>query len=371
MPAIATKKPRTTGTTLNVADVKAALQAVKDAVPNRSPNPVLLNVLVADGTLTGFNGDVRITVPLAGSGDAPLLLPYARLLAILNASSSADVTFASSGTTCTVKSGTGTWTLPTEDAAEYPEWIVTGAKPLPKIPADQFLRAVNSVVSFADDTSSRFAMGGVLIEVNGDVVTFVATDGRRLATAEVEHDFAVDDSKTLVPVGVVKALSRLASHCSDDAYVQIEATANELLATVGESTVTARLLDGVFPNWQRVIPEEGSEPTTVTADELLAATRAAAICTSATSRGVVFSIAANGVTLHGQSAEAGESKASCPLVEFGEACTVKLDPAYVSEWLTGLPVDGEPTVSITTHGSDGAFVMRTDCHMGLIMPLES
>jgi len=366
----ATKTQKITGTTLNAGEVKAALQLVKDAVPTRTPNAVLFNALIGGGFVTTCDGDLRVTAPLDGFNAAPMLVPHARLVAILNAAGSTNVTFTGRDTSCTVAAGAGTWTLPTEDVAAYPAWDVTGAKPLPRIPADQFVRAVNSVVSAADDASNRFAMGGVLIDVHEDTVTFVGTDGRRLSTAEIEHDFAVDDSLTLVPVRAIKAMARIAAMCGDEGSVQMEATNNEVVASIGRMTVTARLLGGKFPNWRNVVPEGGADPTTVTIDDLLGATRAAAICTSDSSRGVVFTFTDGAVLLRGQSSEAGQSEVSCPLVEFGAECTVKLDPAYVSEWLAGLPADGEPTVSVVTHGSGGAFIMRTDCHMGLVMPLE-
>jgi len=362
------KKTKAIGTALNAADLKAALHAVSPAVPSRSPKPILLNVRLGDGHLTASDGEVQIQFELPEWTGEALLLPHARLAAILAAATGDLVTLAAGDTSCTVSAGAGTWTLPTEAVQEYPAWAVEGEKPITRLPCDQFARAVRGVVFATDDDSSRFALGAVLLDVVGEVVTFVATDGRRLSAVECEHDLAVDDSQTLVPSRVMAILARLAA-VAGDASIQLEATANELVATVGAATVTARLVAGRFPRWRDVIPKVDIQPTTVLASDLLSATRAAAICTSEASKGVDFAFAANGIWLHGQSAEAGESSVTCPLVEFGIECAVKLDPAYVREWLTGLPADGEPTVSVQAVDFASAVVFRCDDHTGVVMPL--
>ena len=367
--ATATKerKTRSGGITLNVADLKSALAAVSPAVPSRGPRPVLTNVRLGDGIITGTDLEVRIDAGIDYHGET-MLLPHARLLAILNAAGGDEVTLEPKGTSCVVKCGHGTWTLPIEDAAEFPSWEPENAKPITRLPADQFCRAVRGVVFAADNESSRFALGAVLVDVTDGVVNFVATDGRRLCACEMEHDLAVDDTTTLVPSRVMQIVARIAG-AAGEAAVQLEATANELVATIEGTTVTARLTDGRFPRWRDVIPADGENPTTVLATELLSATRAAAIVTSEQSKGVQYTFTAEGIHLHGQSAEAGESSVTCEIVEAGHACSVKLDPVFVREWLSGLPADGEPTVSVQATDAQSAVVLRTDTYTGVIMPL--
>lgn len=367
--ATATKerKTRSGGITLNAADLKSALHAVGAAVPARGPKPVLTNVRLGDGLLTGTDLEVRIDASLDYHGEA-MLLPHSRLLQILNAAGGDEVTLEPKGTSCVVRCGHGTWTLPVEDAAEFPTWEPKDAKPVTRLPADQFCRAVRGVVFAADTESSRFALGSVLVDVKDGVVNFVATDGRRLCSCEMEHDLAVDDSQTLVPSRVMAIMARIAGSAGEES-VQLEATANELVATIGGTTVTARLMEGRFPKWRDFIPEDGEQPTTVLATELLSATRAAAVVTSEQSKGVQYTFTAEGIHLHGQSAEAGESSVTCEIVEAGHACSVKLDPVFVREWLTGLPADGEPTVSVQATDAQSAVVLRTDTYTGVIMPL--
>jgi len=324
---------------------------------------------------------VRIDVTLENTPPGiSLLLPKDRLSAILGSFTGDEITITPDDTSCLIKAGRGEWTLPTEDACEYPAWNVDGAKPVTRLPVDQFCRAVKGVVFAVDDESSRYALGAVLVEVKGEVVTFVATDGRRLSCVTCEHDLAVDDRREpehkgekvepalLVPARAMAIIARLAAGCSD-ASVQLEATKNEIVATVGNATVTARLLDGRYPRWRDTLPERDAKATTVSRADLLAATRAAAIVTSEESKGVQFVFSDGGIWLQGKSAEKGESSVTCDVVEAGDKATVKLDPLFVQQWLGGIDSEAEPEVEVEAVDAQSAVILRCGDNTGVIMPL--
>ena len=365
--ATATKGRKRGGIVLSSSELKSALAAVKPAV-GRS-KPILANVRIGDGLLTATDLEVRIDVGIDYHGEV-MLLPHARLSAILEACGNADeVTFDTKGTSCVVSCGNGTWTLPVEDAAEFPLWEATDSRPITRMPPDQFVRSVKAVAHSADNDSIRYALGAVLVSVNDGFVHFVATDGHRVSVAECEHDLAVDDSETLVPSEGIKIISEVAAKSKDS--VQLEASGGILQATIGGTTVTTRLTDGLFAPWRKVIPDDGPDPTTVLKADLLSATIAAAIVTSEQSKGVQYVFTADGLHLHAKSSEAGESSVTCGIVEFGHACQVKLNPKYVRQWLQGLPADGEPTVSVQAKDKGSAVVLRADSYTGVIMPLDT
>lgn len=362
------RKTRSGGTTLSAPALKAALAAVAAAVPGKSVRPVLQNVLLSGGVLSGSDGEVRIDVEIDAPPGVNFLLPKDRFSAILGSFSGDEITITPDATSCVINAGHGTWTLPTEDIAEYPSWEPVGVKQVVRLPADQFVRAVKGVVFAADAESSRFALGAVLIEVKGDVVTFVATDGRRLASVQCDHDQAVDDSQTLVPARVMAIIARLADHAGDDS-VQLEATGKEIVATIGTAKVTASLLEGKFPRWRDVVPERDAKPTTVARIDLFTATRAAAICSSDESKGVQFAFSGDGIWLQGKSSEKGESSVTCEIVDAGDKASVKLDPSFVTEWLAGIASEADPNVEVEAVNADSAVILRCGDNTGVIMPL--
>jgi len=370
MTATATKRRRSTGITLPAATLKTALADVSAAVPTRPAKPVLACIRIGDGTLTATDLELQIAVDVPYDGD-PILLPHARLRAILAEARSEEVTITPDGTSCVVTAGRGTWRLPVESADAWPEWNHEPLKTLVRVPCDQFARAVKGCVYATDNDSSRYALGAVLIEVLGGDCSFVATDGRRLSHVAVEHDQAVDDGSALVPARVLASLASVASR-GDDA-VQLEASEHELVATLPGCVVTARQIAGRFPRWRDVLPKDraGAIETVVARDDLLAATRAAAIVTSEQSKGVEFTFSGDGVTLHGQSSEYGQSDVTIDVVSGGDPVKVKLDPAFVVEWLRGLTNEDDPNVTIELVDPQSACLLRCDDCTGVIMPLSN
>ena len=370
--ATATKRRRSTGITLPAATLKTALADVSAAVPTRPAKPVLACVRIGSGTLTATNLELQIEVEIDYHGET-LLLPFARLRAIVAEARSEEVTITPDGTSCVVTAGRGTWRLPVESADAWPEWNHEPLRTLVRVPCDQFARAVKGCVYATDNDSSRYALGAVLIEVQGVECSFVAMDGRRLSLVKVEHDQAVDDAFALVPAQALASVSAVASKNPHDA-VQLEASEHELVATLPGCVVTARQIAGRFPRWRDVLPKDrsGAIETVVAREDLLAATRAAAIVTSEQSKGVDYTFSADGVTLHGQSAEYGQSDVTIEVVSGGEPVKVKLDPKFVEDWLGGIPDEESPHITVELVDAQSACVLRNgDAYTGVIMPLSN
>lgn len=360
-------------------DLKAALAAVAPAVSHR--HPTFCAVRLGGYAAEAYNGDLRIAADLPGASLEPMLLPHERLMAIVG-TAAGDVEIARDGTAVVISCGRGQWRLPVIDN-EWPERSEDGGKPFLRLPVDQFGRMVSAVIAATDNESSRFALSGVLIEQRRGDVAFVATDGRRLHVAYAAVDQAVDDATAIVPSAAMHTLARLAKSHADEA-VQLTLRGAELVADMDGVTVWARLLDGRFPRWGDVIPQEvrqefGTGEDAVyspppphaeaTAGELLAAVRQAEIVTSEQSKGVVFTFAANGLCLTGRSAEYGESTVTAELEVADITASVKLDPVFVRDWLR--TVDASAMVEVFAQNAESAVVLRHDDSLAVVMPLAA
>ena len=363
--ATATKERKSTGITLVTSTLRSALAAVMRAVPAKSAKPVLQNVRLGDGLISGTDLEVRIDREI-DYHDEPMLLPAYRLSAILKAATGDEVVLKPSGTSITVKCGAGSWTLPTEDVAEFPTWESHELKAICRLPADQFCRAAKATIYATDSESSRYALGGVLVEVADGNPTWVATDGRRLACVETETDQAVDDSQTILPGRLVALAASLAV---GDGSVQIEADAKEVRFSLEGTTITGRLVEGKFPRWRDVLGEPEGEPTVIDVVELLQSVQSAAIVTSEQSKGITLAWTANTLVLVGRSSEYGESKVICPTIAAGSTAGTKLDPKYVAQFLANLPGDEEPHVDMYVKDAQSRVVLRCGPYTGVIMPL--
>lgn len=359
------RRPRAAAIEIPHEDLADALRAVAPAVPSRSTKPILANVLIADGVVTGTDLELRIDYAIDQVTPA-VLLPHARLTQILGIARGDAVELTPGDTSCVVEIGSGRWTLPTESPVEFPADAGGDVTPICRMPADQFVRAVHGTVFATDNESSRYALGAVLIEVDaeGDA-SFIGTDGRRLARVEVEIDQAVDPSKTLLPARAIAAMARLCEGRED--AVQLERRGNDVVCTCGGVTVTTRTTEGHFPRWRDVFPEREVKPSMVHAGALLAATRSAAIVTTETSKGVTYAFTQAGLHLTARSSETGESSVTCDIVEFGQAAVTQLDPRFVSDWLRTL--DPAATVEVEVQDGESACVLRCEESSCVIMPL--
>jgi DNA polymerase-3 subunit beta len=360
-------KAKTGSVTLDAHALRTALSDVLKAVQARSPRPILQNVRLGDGLLTGTDLEVRIDREIDYHGDA-VLLPAAKLAEILRAATGDTVTLTPKGTSITVKCGSGSWTLPTEDAAEFPVWETGELAAICRLPADQFARAVRATVYATDTESSRYALGGVLIDVTDGNPTWVATDGRRLSCVETETDQAVDDSQTIVPA---KALGIVAAMAHGDGSVQIEANKSEVRFTLDGATVTARLVEGKFPRWRDVVGEPEGDATVLEVAELLTSVEAAAVVTSEASKGVELTWTADTLVISGQSAEYGQSLVKCQLVAAGSTSPTKVDPRYLRDFLRGIPGDEQPHVDVYVKDASTRVLLRCGPYTGVVMPMAN
>jgi len=365
--ATATKtKGSSTSLKIDRHTLLTALTAVKHAVQSRHARPVLQNVRIGDGVITGTDLEVRIDYAIEEQCD-PFLVPGERLLAIVRAATGDSVTLTAKGATVTVKAGGGKWELPTESVLEFPTWEPGDATPVCRLPADQFARAAHAVSYATDNDSSRYALGAVLIEVAGGDPTWVATDGRRLACVETETDQAVDDRQVLVPKRVIDIVAGMAH---GDGSVQVTATGSEVVFELDGVTVIGRLTEGRFPKWQDVMAQTGEgEATVLEVGDLLSAVRAAAIVTSEQSKGVDLTWTADTVVISGRSSEYGESTVKCPLVAAGTTSPVKLDPQFLADFLRHIPSDEEPQVNVVCTSPESAVLLSCGPYKGVIMPL--
>jgi DNA polymerase-3 subunit beta len=358
----------------------AAVQTAASVVPARSPKPVLANIKLeaepAAAVVSATDLEVGIRAVVEGVetlAPGAVLLPSSRLVAILReAAAGTVVEIESDGTAALVKAARSEFRLPVEDPLEFPSVATFPAGPCYELSPPLVHELVKRTVFATDNESSRYALGGVLLELSGSGVIAVGTDGRRLSKMEGPCQIQggeLPDAQPIVPARAMHLVER--SIGGADTPVQVAVRPNEILVRTGGTTISARLVEGRFPRWRDVFPERpDANRVPVVAGPLLAAVRQAAIVTSEQSKGIDFSFEPGQLVLSGRSAESGESRVELPIDYSSETVRIKLDPRFVSEFLRVL--DGGATISIEITDPQSACVCRTDDGYGyVIMPLAA
>ena len=357
----------------------AALQAASAVVPARSPKPVLTNVKLEasrDGAvLSATDLEVGIRVEVEGveaSAPGAVLLPAGRLMAIIRESPSGTVfEVHSDGTATVVKAPRSEFRLPAEDPLEFPSVAAFTATDCFELSTALVRELVRRTVFATDNESSRYALGGVLLEISADGVIAVGTDGRRLAKmgGPVSQRGTPAAAQPIVPARAMQLIERCLG--AADSPVLVASDANEIVVRSGPTTVSARLVVGRFPRWRDVFPERPDAiRVSLSAGPFLAAVRQAAIVTSEQSKGVDFAFEPGQLVLSGRSAESGESRVELPLEHSGSTVRIKLDPRFVGDFLRVL--DGGTNVAVEITDPQSACVCRTEDGYGyVIMPLAA
>lgn len=358
----------------------AALQSAAAVVPARSPKPVLTNVKLeaVKGTavLSATDLEVGIRTEVEGvetSAPGSVLLPSGRLMAIVRESAPGTVfDIHSDGTAAVVKAPRSEFRLPAEDPLEFPSVATFPEEACFELTTPLVRELVKRTVFATDNESSRYALGGVLVELSGKGVIAVGTDGRRLAKMEgpaTGVQGSPTDAQPIVPARAMQLIERCLG--SAEAPVHLAVRPSEILVKTGPTTISARLVEGRFPRWRDVFPERPEAMRVVVlAGPLLAAVRQAAIVTSEQSKGVDFSFEAGQLVLMGRSAESGESRIELPIDHSGPTVKIKMDPRFVGDFLRVL--DGAASITIELTDAQSACVCRTDDGYGyVIMPLAA
>lgn len=358
----------------------AALQTAAAVVPARSPKPVLANVkLEVDGTaavLSATDLEIGVRTEVEGvetSAAGSVLLPSARLMAIVRESPpGTQFEIESDGNATVVKAARSQFRLPAEDPLEFPSVASFPADACFELATPLVRELVKRTVFATDNESSRYALGGVLVELTDSSVIAVGTDGRRLAKMEGPATVQGGEPPATQPIVPARAMQLIERSLGDaESSVKLAVQGSDILIQTGQTTISARLVEGRFPRWRDVFPDRPEAVTVkLVAGPLLSAVRQAAIVTSEQSKGVDFSFEAGQLVLSGQSAESGQSRVEMPIEHAGETVQIKLDPRFVNEFLRVL--DPATTIAVELTDGQSACVCRTeDGYAYCVMPLAA
>lgn len=368
-----------------VCQVKAladAFNAVATVVPLRSPKPVLTNVLMTagdDGSVTLSATDLEIGVRQRVDGvkaDVPgsVLLPSGRFGQILRSASDESLLIDSDGENITVKGKSSRFTLATESADLYPGFPEIDAKGEIWLTRKTIRNLIRLTLFATDPDSTRYALNGVLVETDEDRVTFVGTDGRRLALVRAPSKtvVAVPDTgfQTILPIKALKLIDRTFGG-SDDSEVCVSIGSRYgMVFRSGNAEVHSRLVEGRFPKYDEILGSRGDHSIHVVAGILRSAVEQAAVATSEESRGIEFEFRDGAICLSAECSDVGKSNVTVDVGYTGPETVMTLDHRYTLDVLRTIDEETLVTFEFTDGNKPGVVTVRGDYDYDyVIMPL--
>ncbi len=355
-----------------------AFLAVSGVVPSRTTKEILKNVKlqVANNTATliGTDGEIgmRCVVPdVTADTGGEALLPTGRVVQILRELNADTVELELAGDALWIRSGSSEFRLSAEDPADFPPVAGFEDDAFYAVPATALRQLIRRTVFATDTESTRYALGGVMLELSPEKVTLAATDSRRLAVVwagcRAEGSLTPSSPPPVVPSKAMTLIERILG--DGDAEARIAVHANDITVQCGGVTITSQLVQGRFPDYRKVVPAQFNSTVDLVVGPFHSAVRQAQIVTSEESRGVDFTFTDGTLRLSSQAADIGQSKVEVPISYSAADLTITFDPRYIADFLKVL--DPSTSVHFQLIDHESAAVLTTDDNYTyVIMPLS-
>ncbi len=316
------------------------LNLVAGVVERRNTLPVLANVLLQlDGdrlSLTGTDLEVELVgrVQLPTPGDAgEVTLPARKLLDICKSlPEGSDVQVSVTDSKATVTSGRSRFTLATLPAREFPNIEDSIGTHQFTIEPQQLRRLIERTSFAMAQQDVRYYLNGMLWEIKGGRLRFVATDGHRLAICTLPEALSgVDDAQVILPRKGVLELGRLLQ--DDDDAVTVILGNNHLRATTAGFTFTSKLVDGKFPDYERVLPRSAEKVLVGSRLDLRQAFTRTAILSNEKYRGVRLKLSPDTLEIVANNPEQEQAEEVVPVDYAGDALEIGFNVGYLLDVL--------------------------------------
>jgi DNA polymerase-3 subunit beta len=316
------------------------LNLVAGVVERRQTLPILANVLlVLDGdhlSLTGTDLEVELVgrVKLGSPGEAgELTVPARKLVDICKSlPEGCDIEFKAEEGKVTVRSGRSRFTLSTLPAREFPNVEDSIGTHKISLEQGQLRRLIDRTAFAMAQQDVRYYLNGMLWELQKSTLRVVATDGHRLAMCTLAKDFGVDEPKQVIlPRKGVLELSRLLQ--DEGAEVTIVIGNNHIRATTDEFTFTSKLVDGKFPDYDRVLPKNAEKAVLGSREELRQAFTRTAILSNEKYRGVRLTLTDGSVQIVANNPEQEEAEEEVSVDYQGDSLEIGFNVSYLLDVL--------------------------------------
>ncbi len=320
------------------------LQLVAGVVERRQTLPVLSNALfeVRGNTLrlTGTDLEVEMvaSLPLAEAAqDGEVTVPARKLLDIVKSlPAGGELKFERDGQKITLKSGRSRYSLATLPASEFPNIEQGVGNQAIELEVDTLKKLIDSTAFSMAQQDVRYYLNGMLLEVTADRLRTVATDGHRLAMADATVTTGVASKlQVIVPRKGILELSRLLTE-DGDSKAKLSLGGNHVRVEYGNLTFTSKLIDGKFPDYERVLPKNSDKAVLAQREELRSALSRAAILSNEKYRGIRLALSSGTLGIAANNPEQEEAHEEIGVDYKGADLEIGFNVSYLLDVLNTL-----------------------------------
>ena len=360
------------------------ISIAQEIITNKSPVSILSNILIiAENnslTIKATDSTVKFTtvIPVDIQEEGRTTIFCDKFMSILSSLPSGEIEFIQEDIGVTIKpiAKRVKFQLKSQASDKFPEVGTSENVPFFELPSKDFREMMRETIFAVSEDRNRYFMTGVYLVKNGDTLTMVATDGRRLS-CDNKTGFSIPDFQpAIIPT---KILSCILKNAPDEGNIQIAVVDKSIFVKFGNVEFSSVLIEGQFPNYQKVIPESLTKSFMVNKADLDAALKRTTIMVDKKVSRIIFKISSGVLKLISPDSDIGSADEEIPCRYDGQEISMALNFTYVTEPLK--VIDSENVVfdfNITDGGSGEAnitkaVIMRSEAagdYIHVIMPMN-
>lgn len=362
---------------INRDDILGPLQIISGVVERKQTMPVLSNILVVAEqgvvSLTGTNMEVELVCTMEEANvtsEGRTTIP-ARKLSDICRSLPADVQVELSleGDKAQLKAGKSRFTLATLPADQFPNTEDNPQDVEVRFSEGDFKKMLDATSFAMAQQDVRYYLNGMLLEIGNQYVKSVATDGHRLALSGVDTNQVLTEKlQVIVPRKGVQEFSRLLSDTDNEVAVFIGE--NHIQSEIGNYKFTSKLIDGKFPEYDRVIPQGGDKIVIADRESLKAMFTRASILSHENIRGIQLHLSSGQIQVYANNPEHEQAEDSLDVMYEGPELQIAFNVGYLIDVLNTVKTD---SVKLTLSNASSSALIESGDEDGclyVVMPMR-
>lgn len=358
-------------------DIVRALSSVSRFVSPRAQLPVLANILIATDKnklrLAATNLEMGISYQIGAKieKEGAITIPAKIIGELVSNLSAGKITLKEEKGQLKIIANSSSTSLSGIPANEFPE-VPRNAPRIDFSLNKEILDTLNKQVVFAASRDeSRPILNGVFFIIKDKGIRVVATDGFRLSCKDVDGlKKGREEQKVLIPGRLIEEVVKLAGNGDEEIGVSILDNEKQLIFTTQAATLTGRIIEGTFPDYERIIPKENTITVQMSREDLTRAVKTASVIAREASGVVRLKLKKDSVLVIAESSSFGREEATLDAKIEGGEVEIAFNYKYLLDFLNSTP---NSEILFLTNGptSQGVFKdMKDESYLHLIMPIR-
>ncbi|WP_316367338.1 DNA polymerase III subunit beta [Candidatus Thiodiazotropha sp. CDECU1] len=352
------------------------LQKIAGVVERRQTLPILANILVNAGngliqlTATDLEVELKTEAKVECDGEADFTLPARKLLDICKAlPESAPITLNVTEDKVRLQSGRSRFSLSLLPARDYPVIEPTPSNNVMSINENTLNRLIEKTQFAMAQQDVRYYLNGMLFEISKGDIRTVATDGHRLAMSQIKKSAPEEiNQQIILPRKAVIELGRLLSNSDDE--IKIEMSNSYIRVLLEKAVFTSKLIDGRFPEYQRVMPTGSDKEVEADKTSLRQSLTRASILSNEKYRGIRFELKENLLQLQAHNPEQEESEEELEVKYSGDELKIGFNVGYLLDAINAIAEDSIIIELKDTNSSALIYGKDNDESRYVVMPMR-